>query len=296
MGRIIGIDAGGTKTQALVMDEQRNVLFESVAGHGNPSVSFQQAMDHLTLVLKDCLHDGEADAIVIGMAGLQSGPLEERVKDVLGPLSPSPMWIISDAELAFDSAIGDGDGILTIAGTGSISHGRHGTMTGVSGGWGHLLGDEGSAYSIAIQACQIITTEIDRDVPLSPLSQAVMNEIGAVDGRGLKGFIYTSDKGEIASLSRIVDACAQDGDASSRMILQKAGASLGMQTVQLARNLSLSSLKVAIKGSVLEASNAVQTSFKQVVSEAYPDATILLSPMSPALGAVTTFTRMRRKH
>ncbi|MHC8521299.1 hypothetical protein ACPJHQ_08120 [Rossellomorea sp. H39__3] len=97
-------------------------------------------------------------------------------------------------------------------------------------------------------------------------------------------------------MSKIVDACAQDGDASSQMILQKAGASLGMQTVQLARNLSLSSLKVAIKGSVLEASNVVQTSFKQVVSETYPDATILLSPMSPALGAVTTYSRMRRKH
>ncbi|MGX1265251.1 N-acetylglucosamine kinase-like BadF-type ATPase [Rossellomorea marisflavi] len=296
MGRIIGIDAGGTKTQALVMDEQQNVLFESVAGHGNPSVSFQQAMDHLTLVLNDCLQEGKADAIVIGMAGLQSGPLEERVKNALSPLSPSPMWIISDAELAFDSAIGEGDGILTIAGTGSISHGRNGTMTGVTGGWGHLLGDEGSAYSIAIQACQIITTEFDQHVPLSPLSQAVMKKIGAVDGKGLKGFIYTSDKGEIASLSQIVDACAQDGDASSRMILQKAGASLGMQTVQLARNLSLASLRVAIKGSVLEASKEVQTSFKQVVAEAYPDAAFHLSPVSPALGAVTTYTRMRRNH
>lgn len=297
MTRVIGIDAGGTKIQGLVLDLEKNILFQSLSGHGNPTVSFEEALTNLSSVIQQCLdHTSpeEVSHIVIGMAGAESGNLAHRIKTELQRMTSLPIILLNDATLAYFSLLGNQNGVMTIAGTGSICYGRNGKQEGTTGGWGHLLGDEGSAYHIAIEACKQISMEMDSGSPLSPLSLDILNEIGAGDGKGLKGFIYSSAKGEIAKLAKVVHKQAEDGNEAALLILKKAGGQLARQAIALLEKLQVSSKAViALKGSVLEHNVVVQSVFKEMISVRFPDAAYIVDSTSPATGAVDVTEAIR---
>ncbi|WP_341357679.1 BadF/BadG/BcrA/BcrD ATPase family protein [Rossellomorea sp. y25] len=297
MTRVIGIDAGGTKIQGLVLDSEKNILFQSLSGHGNPTVSFEEALTNLSSVIQQCLDhtsSEEVSHIVIGMAGAESGNLAHRIKKELQRMTSLPIIVLNDATLAYFSLIGNQNGVMTIAGTGSICYGRNGKQEGTTGGWGHLLGDEGSAYHIAMEACKQVSMEMDSGKPLSPFSRAILNEIGASDGKGLKGFIYSSAKGEIAKLAKAVHKQAEAGNEEAFLLLKIAGEQLARQTIALLEKLQISSKPViALKGSVLEHNVVVQSIFKESISERFPDASYIVDSTSPATGAVNVTEAIR---
>ncbi|MCA1060657.1 hypothetical protein LCL96_17105 [Rossellomorea aquimaris] len=290
MTRVIGIDAGGTKVQGLVMNMDKTILFQSLSGHGNPSVSYEEALRNLSSVVQQCLEHSASDGvthIVIGMAGGGSGNLSQRIQAELSRMTSLPIILLNDATLAYFSLIGNRDGVMTIAGTGSICYGRNGNQEGTTGGWGHLIGDEGSAYHLAIQASKQIADEWDCGIPLSPLSRSLLNEINAKDAKGLKGFIYASSKGEIAQLTKVIHKEAEAGDGSALHLLQTAGEQLARQTVALIEKLQIDSKPIiALKGSVLEKNPVVQSSFKETILKRFNDTTFIVDSTSPATGAV----------
>jgi N-acetylglucosamine kinase-like BadF-type ATPase len=297
MTRVIGIDAGGTKIQGLVLDLEKNILFQSLSGHGNPTVSFEEALTNLSSVIQQCLDhtsSEEVSHIVIGMAGAESGNLAHRIKTELQRMTSLPIILLNDATLAYFSLIGNQNGVMTIAGTGSICYGRNGKQEGTTGGWGHLLGDEGSAYHIAIEACKQISMEMDSGKPHSPLSRDILNEIGASDGKGLKGFIYSSAKGEIAKLAKVVHKQAEDGNDAAILLLKIAGEQLARQTISLLEKLQIGTKPViALKGSVLEHNVVVQSVFKERISERFPNVSYIVDSTSPATGAVDVTKAIR---
>ncbi|WRP07766.1 BadF/BadG/BcrA/BcrD ATPase family protein [Rossellomorea aquimaris] len=297
MTRVIGIDAGGTKIQGLVLDSEKNILFQSLSGHGNPTVSFEEALTNLSSVIQQCLDhtsSEEVSHIVIGMAGAESGNLAHRIKMELQRMTSLPIIVLNDATLAYFSLIGNQNGVMTIAGTGSICYGRNGKLEGTTGGWGHLLGDEGSAYHIAIEACKQISIEMDSGKPLSPLSRDILNEIGASDEKGLKGFIYSSSKGEIAKLAKVVHKQAEDGNDAANLLFELAGEQLARQTIALLEKLQIDAKPViALKGSVLEHNMVVQSTYKERIAERFPDAAYIVDSTSPATGAVDVTEAIR---
>ncbi|CAN7498494.1 BadF/BadG/BcrA/BcrD ATPase family protein [Rossellomorea sp. LjRoot5] len=298
MTRVIGIDAGGTKIQGLVMDMEKNILFQSLSGHGNPSVSYEEALRNLSSVVQQCLdHTASDDAthVVIGMAGGGSGNLSHRIQSELSRMTSLPIILINDATLAYFSLIGNRNGVMTIAGTGSICYGRNGTREETTGGWGHLLGDEGSAYHLAIEACKKIAGEIDFGIPLSPLSLSLMKEIGTSDVKGLKGFIYSSSKGEIARLAKVIHKEAEAGDETALTLLKTAGTQLAAQTIALIEALQIETKPViALKGSVLEHNPVVQSTFKETISSVFMDPIFVVDSTSPATGAVDIVEAIRK--
>ncbi len=290
MTRVIGIDAGGTKIQGLVLDMEKNILFQSLSGHGNPSVSYDEALSNLSSVVQQCLdHTASEDVshIVIGMAGGGTGDFSQRIKSELNRMTSLPIVLLNDATLAFFSLIGNQNGVMTIAGTGSICYGRNGMREGTTGGWGHLLGDEGSAYSLAIEACKKIARELDSGMTPSLFSRNMLNEIGASDAQGLKGFIYSSTKGEIAQLAKVIHLEAEASDEAAIQLLKTAGKQLAAQTVALIEKLQIEAKPViALKGSVLEHNPVVQSIFKETISKRFSESTYIVDSTSPAMGAV----------
>ncbi|WP_226672651.1 BadF/BadG/BcrA/BcrD ATPase family protein [Rossellomorea aquimaris] len=287
MTRVIGIDAGGTKVQGLVLDMRKNILFQSLSGHGNPSVSYEEALRNLSSVVQQCLDQTGVSHIVIGMAGGGSGDLSQRIKSELERMTSLPIILLNDATLAYFSLIGNRNGVMTIAGTGSICYGRNGNREATTGGWGHLLGDEGSAYHLAIQASKRIVEELDYGIPLSPLSRSLLNEINASDAKGLKGFIYASTKGEIAQLAKVIHREAEASDENALHLLKTAGEQLARQTVSLIEKLQIEPKPViALKGSVLEQNPVVQSVFKETIVRRFNDTTFIVDSTSPATGAV----------
>lgn len=162
-------------------------------------------------------------------------------------------------------------------------------------GWGHLLGDEGSAYHLAIEACKKIAGEIDFGIPLSPLSLSLMKEIGTSDVKGLKGFIYSSSKGEIARLAKVIHKEAEAGDETALTLLKTAGTQLAAQTIALIEALQIETKPViALKGSVLEHNPVVQSTFKETISSVFMDPIFVVDSTSPATGAVDIVEAIRK--
>lgn len=297
MHYIVGIDAGGTKTKGLILTKNKKVLFEAEAGYGNPNINFQGAISNISEVLSKCLespYGSMCEAVVAGIAGIEAGDNRERVYQNIKQGVHIPIILVNDAVIAYHSIFELGNGVLTIAGTGSISYGKNGEKEGYAGGWGHLLGDEGSSYDIAIQACKLMIKEKEWEERYSSLSNALLKELGMNDADELKGFIYQATKGEIAALSYIVYLQAEEGNQEAKGIFQQAGINLANQTLRLIKKLELTlPISVACKGSLLEKNIYVQKAFKRRLKEQIKSIHFLESTHLPATGALAIAKKYR---
>jgi N-acetylglucosamine kinase-like BadF-type ATPase len=184
-GYVVGVDAGGTSTRAVAVDAAGAVLGTGRAGGANPNAhppedAAARIADAITSATAG-LVPGLTRACVVGMAGTSklSDPaiaaVFERTWQRLG--LDGVVSMVSDAEAAFASATAAPDGTVLIAGTGSISGRiRKRRLVSTTGGYGWLLGDEGSAYWIGREAVRATLDALDAGRPLAGLASAVLRE------------------------------------------------------------------------------------------------------------------------
>ncbi|RLQ96587.1 ROK family protein [Falsibacillus albus] len=291
MELVIGVDAGGTKTTALILNQDEDILFEAKSGIGNPAVDFPQALQNIKKVLIDCLQSrfgAECKAVAAGIAGIEAGNYKDLMYTELRKEFSIPILLMNDAELAHFSLLKGSDGVVTIAGTGSVSFGRNGKKEGYTGGWGHLLGDEGSSYHIAMEACRQIAICADKGIPFTDLSESIMRVLQLKEANDLKGFVYQSTKDQIAALSTHIYEMALKGNEHANSLFQQAGIQLAQQTYFLLKKLDFQREKVlvSIKGSLLEKNEFVQGEFKKQLEMLYEGSKWAPSESSPAAGAI----------
>ncbi|RKT52244.1 N-acetylglucosamine kinase [Saccharothrix australiensis] len=186
MGFVVGMDAGGTATRALVLDLDGTRLGEGVAGGANPnSHPPEEAAAHITQALTaalDGLDAAKVESGVLGMAG--SSKLTDPLVSALFTDAWTtaglrcPMRVITDCEAAFAAGSAAPTGTVLVAGTGSIAaritdH----RLTSTSGGYGWLLGDEGSAYWLGREAVRATLRALETDA-LDALTRAVLDKAG----------------------------------------------------------------------------------------------------------------------
>jgi len=184
---VVGVDAGGTSTRACAVDENVHVLGTGRAGGANPN---SHPPDKAAAAIAEAVAAATADLdrselahCVVGMAGSSKltdpaiANLFDRTWRDAG-LGSSP-HIVSDAETAFASATDAPDGTVLVSGTGSIAGRiRDHRMVSVAGGYGWLLGDEGSGYWIGREAVRATLDALTGRAPLGPLATAVLDEAG----------------------------------------------------------------------------------------------------------------------
>ncbi|MBW4718902.1 N-acetylglucosamine kinase [Saccharothrix obliqua] len=183
MGFVVGLDAGGTSTRALVLDLDGTRLGAGVAGGANPnSHPPELAATHVNQALSAALDGLDAAKVasgVLGMAG--SSKLTDPTVAALfeqawaGAGLRCPMRVITDCEAAFATGSASPDGTVLVAGTGSIAAKiEDHRLVRTSGGYGWLLGDEGSAYWLGREAVRATLRALERDTP-DALTDAVLN-------------------------------------------------------------------------------------------------------------------------
>ncbi|WP_108669706.1 BadF/BadG/BcrA/BcrD ATPase family protein [Peribacillus acanthi] len=252
---IIGVDAGGTKTEAAAYNLQGELLCTHVTGMGNIAVDLVTATEHIISVIKLCLmelNDSDCRGIIVGVAG--GGILERTraLKELLAKEFACPLSIFNDAVLNYYSVMGKQDGILIVAGTGSICLGKNQGNFSTVGGWGHLLGDEGSAYYIGLKALQTVIQE-EHNGELSLFSQNILSFLSLTEPGQIKAYVYEGQKKDVAKISSLVDLLASGSDYHAIKILEDAGNELAKQAILCARKSKLSlPLSFGIKGSVIE--------------------------------------------
>jgi len=285
---IIGVDGGGTKTEAVAYTLDGKVLSQGEAGYGNLLINEEQATSNIIAAVNKCLSvlpHGNCAFIYMGLAGYEGFKHKEKIKETLKGVFKVPLEIVNDGVIAHAALLKGEDGILTISGTGSVSVGIHQGSRYLSGGWGHILGDEGSGYWIALQAFIQMTREYDEGLPVSLLSKDILTQLKYENIADIKKFIYSASKAEIAAFVPLIVQHAQNGNHFAQTLLLKAGEHLAKVTLSVYRKCGFhDSIKIAIKGSILTKISMVQEAFIKEIQSHQLDVGFVLEDQSSTLG------------
>ncbi|MCL2560512.1 MAG: hypothetical protein FWE07_08500 [Turicibacter sp.] len=288
MTYIIGIDGGGTKTEAVAFDTAGNVLATGLSGPGKVLVNFEAAARHTTDAVRQCmdkLFGQTCTHLYLGLAGIDSGVYRDELAEKLQEFG-IPFCMLNDAQLAHAAQLKGKDGILTIAGTGSVSYGLKDGRFEMVGGWGHLLGDEGSGYWIAIESFKRMIGDHDAGKPVSTLSARLLKELGLVLPPDIKRFVYTEAKDRIASVVPVIAQLASDGDRVAAEVLTAAGNRLADMTLSLHVRLGFEGeVLLAMRGGVLTQIGEVREAFLKRVDASGLQVKFLDDEVSATLGA-----------
>ncbi len=248
----IGIDAGGTKTVGKLFDEVGIIVSQSESGVGNLSVSFKKAYDNICLVIDNLIKssDEQISHIIIGASGSEESPNKQLAQKDLSLKYQIITHIVTDAELAYKNLELKND-ILIIAGTGSvcISNINHHWFT--TGGWGHLLGDEGSGYTIGLEAIKLMIRYYEQGIKADQLTNTLLRFYKIDEVKKIKSVVYNNDKKEIARCAVCISELADAGHTESRSILISEAKKLYNTFKRLTDQLNIMGCKVGLTGSVL---------------------------------------------
>ncbi|TET52032.1 MAG: hypothetical protein E3J58_00875 [Actinomycetota bacterium] len=255
MTYILGVDAGGTKTTARIADNKGNKVSESVSGSGSfTSVGVKKAVDNLNKAIFEAM--GQADigeeikfeSSCFGFAGFNVPDDIRHYKKIAHNsalkkhLNLQKSSIFNDTRIGLEAGSDAANKIIIIAGTGSNCFGINdsGEQAG-STGWDYLLADEGSGYSVSIEALRAVMRAYDGRGGKTLLSGAILNELGFKKETDLVGWVYGEvfSKERIGSLARLVCRAAYDGDRISRDILSKEAEEAILSVATVASKLGL---------------------------------------------------------
>ena len=278
MDYLIGVDAGGTGTSSVAYTPDGRKIGRWLAGRGNPAAAgLSQAVASIRLAMDAGLAElgNGCRGALVGVAGVETGCLKVQLAEVLKERYPFPIDVISDAQLVLEARFEDGDGIAVIAGTGSIAWGRKGAQMVRCGGWGHLIGDEGSGYAIVLGAIKDLFRAADRGEEPDFLAEKLMLGMKAGDLRDAVNFVYQQDKAAIAALLPIITDAASGGDQQACRLLNGAGEQLAGLALTCQSRLVLPKPVVATGGSVLGHVYEVRSRFRATLCRALPEAIVL---------------------
>lgn len=297
----LGVDGGGTKTQVALIDGRGRVIGEGHAGPSNPlRVGVRQSAEVVRDAIERACADAgvrrvDIDAIEIGLAGVRRADLRERVREALLSLHVNPLEIVTDADIALAGATGDAPGLVLIAGTGSICCGKNArSKTACAGGWGPLVGDEGSGAWLARRALQAIAHASDGRGPATTLARAACEYFSVTTPDDLATAIYAPNvtTEQIAGFGRLVVEAAQKKDAVAREIVAAAGRELGAAASAVIRQLGMEREKfpVAYVGGVFKAGELLLGPLRETINKIAPGA-FLASPQQPPAVAAALLAR-----
>jgi len=291
---LLGIDGGATKTLAAVLDLERRAIH---IAHGGPSnedaVGSRSAVAALVDVAEQALAragvaDADLAAAVIAVAGTDTEAIVRQVHAAQGE-----DWIVvNDVVGAWAIATGAQPGIGAISGTGSnvFGVGPDGRSWRV-GGWGHLLGDEGSGYWLGVESIRAALRDRDGSGPQTALSEAAVAFFGVPRVEDVASLVYAKPltKGEIAAFT--VEACkvAEQGDAVAREIYRHGAGLLATQIVEVAKETGLAhvaSFPLGLIGSVFKAGDLFVEPLAAAVHAAAPGAQLAVVEMAAVGGSL----------
>jgi glucosamine kinase len=229
MNVVLGIDGGGTRTRASILDGERILAHAESGSIKRLRVGEEAAEQNLRTLLKDVYTQASITRVRAASAGVASASLPgivEWVTAVLKDFNAERTEVVGDEVIALDAAFRGGPGILQIAGTGSNTIGRapDGSRE-CAGGYSSRLGDEGSGYWIGVNSVRRALHAYDREEPMQ-----ILEKVGVIWGtHSLEDLVSLGDSTpgpDFAALAPAINDLAEAGDAVAVGVLQQAAADL----------------------------------------------------------------------
>lgn len=244
MGLLVGIDGGGTRTTlALANDDGRELLRRT----GPPGLVDPRRPAATAAILAALVReafaaaevDGPALALCAGLAGVGNVDERELVESALAAEGVARrITLRSDGEAALHGALGGEPGLLLVSGTGSVAYGRsEDGRVERCGGWGTVVGDEGSGYAIGRAALRAVLQEVDGRGPPSGLRPVLIAAIAVTGPDAIPAWAGRAEKAEIAALAVHALRLAADGDEVAVRIARRAATAISAHARALARRL-----------------------------------------------------------
>lgn len=297
---VIGVDGGGTATRALVLDRTGAELAwhegaAALVGKPGQPVDIEAIAATVEAAARAAGLKLPAAALCAGLAGVGREPDRAAVEQALRSRGLArAVRVTTDGKAGLFDAFEDGPGLLLIAGTGSVAWGRaeDGREARV-GGWGLLLGDEGSAYDIALRALRAAARAADGRGPGTPILSRVTDHLGLTAPGDLIAWVAAATKAEIAGLAPLVCEIAR-ADPTAEEIVAGAVAALAAHVETLVRALApwRGAPRLALAGGLLLPDRPLRERLIAAVGSRWP---VRDRPADPARGAARLALGMAKK-
>lgn len=303
----IGVDGGGTRTIALVGRSSQEILGRGEAGPSNPNaVGFEAAAAQIRAAILAALAAARSSPaevfatarpgqLTLGVAGTSRPADRAHLAQLIAAsvgVADAAIRLVTDVALLLPAA-GVTVGVALVAGTGSSAFGvAPDGRTALVGGWGYLLGDDGSAFDVGRQALRAVLGAVDGLSPATRLTTAVQAHLGVTQPRDLIRVVYQSPspRNTIADLAPLVIAAAREADPTAQQILARAGDKLGRFAGAVARRLDLPpDAPVIGTGGLFQAGELILAPLRQSLARV-PLTNLQLLTVEPAIGALRLAT------
>jgi glucosamine kinase len=300
---VVGIDGGGTRTRVLLADLDGTPLarVEGPASALTPGDERSSADTMVALVQQALEEAGRTEArpasCIVGVAG---GGQERSAQALWHALASSrfadDVSVVSDAEVALEDAFGDGAGVLLIAGTGSVAFARapDGRLERC-GGWGPVLGDEGSGAWLGRRAMSVITAAHDGREPETALLGAMLTALELENIDALIPWAASASPADFAAIAPIVAQVAAQGDVRATALITLTVEELVLHVRTLARRCftdERATVPVACAGGMLGKGGLLRKRVEQRLKVAVPGASVRAENVDAARGAVKRARRL----
>ena len=279
--RVLGLEGGGTKTEWALLSPDGIVIEQGLLPAANLRLingekltqmfrTLPQEATHVGLFLAGCGNELDRDCLRV---------LAQRV------WPQARVSVGSDRDSGFATAFRDGDGITVNAGTGSAVTGRRGQQMEKAGGWGHLLGDKGGGYNLAVQALRLVLSDYDQDHEVDELGQSILRQLCLNRLEGLVSWATNADKMSVATLAPVVFAAARAGHEDMQRAIEDGARLLAQFAFAVAKRLELAAPEVKLLGGLFQYHIEYGKLFEGYLSEILPAARVSVCAESGALGA-----------
>ena len=303
---LLAIDGGQTSTKALLATRDGRIVG---SGRGGPSDHFHSAggVDRNRAAIhgaaRAALDDAGAtpddvDAIVLGLTGMPpEGEPRKIVYQIVGEIvQPQTVTLVADYVTNLNGASAGYPGVVLIAGGGAIGFGITAAgRTGIAGGYGYLLGDEGSAFKIGVGAIRVATFDDDLRGGPTMLTKLVCDHFEIDSIRKVTQVVYKAgfSRDRISLLAPLVAKAAEAGDVEASKILVDAGHSLGLVGLGVIRQLFEPGEPVEVyrTGGVFNIGPPVIDELDRTLQAGWPGAVSRAPRFPPAVGGLILAAR-----
>ncbi len=290
---ILGIEGGGTRTTALWVDASLDEVRRATFGCGNVQLLDDAALERLFRAVYAAGVGLDVVSVCAGMAGLTDKTQERRVLRALGTVFGSiPLRAVSDLQTPLyadrlDNPASIGATVLVLAGTGSCCYGEadEGKIRAKKGGWGHLLGDRGSAYRIGYLALRESLQWLDNTGKLPIVGQKILSFQLLNTPREWIQWVQKAGKAEIAALAQVVCGCAEECPVA-KSVLNMAARELAQDAVACARELGHERVRFLFSGGLLKKSAVYCKLVQDEILQQLPQAGLAVLTRESIWGAV----------
>lgn len=293
MRLFLGIDGGGTKTEALVCNEDGIILGRGIAGPSNPLFigkleAFKTINEIINVAVANFDRKVLFDSAAVCIPGIKKYRDEIEIPFLL---ERKNAYIDADELNAFYGAVAKPYGIVVVSGTGSFAMGINRKGESIElGGWGPLLGDEGSGYYIGILCLKAVINEYERAGPKTALTPKVKEFLGINDVSEMRRAVYSKefDRSSIAKLSKIVRDSADLGDTVSIEIVNNTAEQLAdlVKRVVCRLNMSDGEYDAVLTGGVSNFGELLIKPFTAIIKEKYANIRVRKPEFRPSVGSL----------